>query len=48
VKSALNIEDSMENASIEMAIATASRQIDDYCGRFFYKDGTQGTPATRY
>ena len=48
VKSALNIEDSMENASIEMAIATASRQIDDYCGRFFYTDGTVQTPATRY
>lgn len=48
VKSALNIEDSMENASIEMAIATASRQIDDYCGRFFYKDGTVEAPATRY
>jgi hypothetical protein len=31
-----------------MAIATASRQIDDYCGRFFYTDGTQGAPATRY
>jgi hypothetical protein len=48
VKSALNIEDSMENASIEMAIATASRQIDDYCGRFFYTDGTVQAPATRY
>jgi hypothetical protein len=48
VKSALNIEDSMENASIEMAIATASRQIDDYCGRFFYTDGTVESPATRY
>jgi len=48
VKSALNIEDSMENAAIEMAIATASRQIDDYCGRFFYKDGTALVPATRY
>jgi len=48
VKSALNIEDSMENAAIEIAIATASRQIDDYCGRFFYTDGTQGSPATRY
>jgi hypothetical protein len=48
VKSALNIEDSMENAGIEVAIATASRQIDDYCGRFFYKDGTEVAPATRY
>ena len=38
----------MENAGIEVAIATASRQIDDYCGRFFYTDGSQGSPATRY
>ena len=48
VKAALNLEDSMDNAALEVAIATASRQIDDYCGRFFYKDGTVGTPATRY
>lgn len=48
VKDALNLEDSIDNAALEMAIATASRQIDDYCGRFFYKDGTVGVPATRY
>lgn len=48
VKAALNLEDSMDNAALEMAIATASRQIDDYCGRFFYKDGTAEIPATRY
>lgn len=48
VKSALNLDDSAENASIELAIATASRQIDDYCGRYFYKDGTEIAPATRY
>ena len=48
VKAALNLEDSMDNAALEMAIATASRQIDDYCGRFFYKDGTELLPATRY
>jgi hypothetical protein len=48
VKDALNLEDSIDNAALEMAIATASRQIDDYCGRFFYTDGTQGAPATRY
>ena len=48
VKAALNIEDSMDNAAIEIAIATASRMIDDYTGRFFYKDGTVGAPATRY
>ena len=48
VKAALNLEDSMDNAALEVAIATASRQIDDYCGRFFYKDGTPEAPATRY
>lgn len=48
VKSALNLDDSMENAGIELAIATASRMIDDYCGRFFYQDGTVLAPATRY
>lgn len=48
VKAALNIEDSMDNAAIEVAIATASRMIDDYTGRFFYKDGTALVPATRY
>ena len=48
VKAALNLDDSMENAGIELAIATASRMIDDYCGRFFYQDGTSIAPATRY
>lgn len=48
VKSALNLDDSAENGAIELAIATASRQIDDYCGRFFYQSGTSGTPAVRY
>jgi len=48
VKAALNLEDSLDNAALELAIATASRQIDDYCGRFFYKDGTELLPATRY
>ncbi len=48
VKDALNLEDSIDNAALELAIATASRQIDDYCGRFFYKDGTELLPATRY
>jgi hypothetical protein len=48
VKDALNLEDSIDNAALEMAIATASRQIDDYCGRFFYKDGTTAVPVIRY
>jgi hypothetical protein len=48
VKDSLNLDDSIENAALELAIATASRMIDDYCGRFFYKDGTEVAPATRY
>jgi hypothetical protein len=48
VKDSLNLDDSIENAALELAIATASRMIDDYCGRFFYKDGTEAAPATRY
>lgn len=48
VKQALNIDDSQDNAAIEIAIATASRMIDDYTARFFYKDGTGLVPATRY
>ena len=48
VKAALDLDDSMENGGIELAIATASRMIDDYCGRFFYADGTVGTPIVRY
>lgn len=48
VKSALNLDDSVENGAIELAIATASRQIDDYCGRFFYQNGSIAIPAIRY
>ena len=48
VKDSLNLDDSIENGAIELAIATASRMIDDYCGRFFYKDGTAEVPAIRY
>ena len=48
VKSALNIEDSVENSAIEVAIAAACRQIDDHCGRFFYQSGTVLVPAVRY
>ena len=48
VKDSLNLDDSIDNAAIELAIATASRMIDDYCGRFFYKDGSSGSPVSRY
>lgn len=48
VKNALAIDDINDDLAIEVAIMTASRMIDDYCGRFFYKDGTQAAPVYRY
>ena len=48
VKSALNLDDAIDNSAIELAISTACRQIDDYCGRFFYIDGIEDSPAIRY
>lgn len=48
LKASLQIDDPNDNAALEVAIATASRMVDDYTGRFFYKDGTSLAPATRY
>jgi hypothetical protein len=48
VKNALAIDDINDDLAIEVAIMTASRMIDDYCGRFFYKDGTALSPVSRY
>lgn len=48
VKNALAIEDPQDDLSIEAAIMSASRMIDDYTGRFFYRDGTQASPVVRY
>lgn len=48
LKTSLNIEDGMDDIALEMSITAASRMIDDYTGRFFYKDGTTGAPVTRY
>ena len=48
VKNALQIEDTLDDTAIEAAILTASRQIDEYCQRFFYQEGSQAFPATRY
>lgn len=44
VKAALRIVDSADDALIELAIETASRDIDGYCNRTFYNAGT----AARY
>lgn len=48
LKTALAIEDIQDDTALEAAILTASRMVDDYCDRFFYKDGTQAAPVTRY
>lgn len=48
LKDSLQIDDSVDNASLEAAIMSASRMIDDYTQRFFYKDGTIASPVTRY
>jgi hypothetical protein len=48
VKNALAIEDINDDLAIEAAIVAACRMIDDYTGRFFYKDGTSAAPVIRY
>lgn len=37
VKAALRLTDSIDDALIENSVEGASRRIDGYCGRFFYK-----------
>jgi len=44
VKAALRITDTVDDTLIELAIETASRDIDSYCNRTFYNAGT----AARY
>ena len=48
VRNALQIEDSLDDNDIQMAIISASRMIDDYCQRAFYQEGTVAEPVTRY
>jgi hypothetical protein len=43
LKDSLRISDNVDDTMLELAIETASRQIDDYCERVFYT-----TSATRY
>ena len=40
VKSALRVTDSVDDTLIENAIEGASRRIDGYCGRWFYKSSS--------
>jgi hypothetical protein len=46
VKASLRLTDSTDDALLERAIESASRRIDEYCGRFFYK--TSQTAVTMY
>jgi Phage gp6-like head-tail connector protein len=46
VKAALRLTDSVDDTLIERAIESASRRIDGYCGRWFYK--TSATPVNIY
>ena len=48
LKTSLAIEDITDDTALEAALLTSSRMIDDYTGRFFYKDGTNAAPVVRY
>jgi hypothetical protein len=40
VKAALRVSDNLDDSLLEMAIESASRLVDGYCGREFYSAGT--------
>lgn len=40
VKAALRISDTVDDSLLEMAVESASRLIDGYCGRSFFSQGT--------
>ena len=48
LKASLNITDAVDDTALEAAITAASRMIDDYTERFFYVNGSVGSPVTRY
>lgn len=48
LKTSLGIDDIQDDTALEAAIMASSRMVDDYTGRFFYKDGTNASPVTRY
>lgn len=48
VKAALRITDSTDDTLIENAIEGASRRIDGYCGRWFYKTASTAIPVYPY
>lgn len=48
LKASLNITDNVDDTALESAITAASRMVDDYTERFFYVNGSVGSPVTRY
>jgi len=48
LKASLAITDSVDDTPLEAAITATSRMIDDYTGRFFYRNGTTQVPVARY
>jgi hypothetical protein len=48
LKSALRITDSTDDTLLESAIESASRRIDGYTGRFFYKTSQTAVPMYPY
>ncbi len=48
LKASLAISDSIDDTPLEAAITATSRMIDDYTGRFFYRNGTSQVPVSRY
>ena len=48
VKAALRLVDSTDDTLLENAIEGASRRIDGYCGRWFYKTASTAIPVYPY
>lgn len=48
VKNGLQIDDSNDDTAIQAAILTASRMIDEYTQRFFYRQGTTASPVVKF
>jgi hypothetical protein len=47
LKASLGITDSVDDTALNAAINAASRMIDNYTERFFYRDGTTQAPVSR-
>ena len=45
VKAALRLTDNVDDTLLENAIGSASRRIDGYCGRWFYKTTSTAVPV---